>query len=165
MAQKYSEETRNYYIIKVGDYFINEENPSIRKCINYLKENDNIILSIPTVKSYVHQFVKNNPDKGLEILKKIENNKPNTVDDEIVKKRVLQAAEMILKDNTIEIIATVLNSTIDTIYRDLTVRLKKIDIDLYDKVKNILKEHKISNLNTGNTAYFSQKRDEYGKFK
>ena len=164
MARTYQEDERNYYIDLVGNYFLNEDEPSIRKCMAYLNEN-NIVLSVTTIRCYINTFVKNNPQKGLDILKKLDTNKPKTIDDDNVKNRVLKAAKMIKENKTIEQIAKCLDSTSNTIYKDLTVRLKKLDQDLYNQIKPILKEHSISNLNIGNDTYFNQERDSDGKFK
>ena len=165
MANTHTEEERKIYIDLVGDYFLNYDNPSLRKCAKYLKEVKGIILSLPTIKSYLHTFVRKNPIKGKKILNIIEKNTPDKIEDEEVKERVKKVAQMFISGNSVYEISKDLNISINTIYRDLNERLKKIDVDLYNKVKPLLNEHSLSNLNTGNNSYETQERDINGRFK
>ena len=56
--------------------------------------------------------------------------------------------KLLLNDFTIEQIATMLNSTKDTIYRDLVTRLPKMETNeqILDKVANILNKHSLENI-------------------
>ena len=78
-----------------------------------------------------------------EILK---GNKPKTIDDISIKKRVLEAAKLITQNYTVEAIANKFNISINVIYEDLQTRLPKISIELYNEVKEILKKHSMKNL-------------------
>ena len=55
--------------------------------------------------------------------------------------------------------------TKDTIHNDVTKRIFLIDVDLGLKVKEVLENHKISNLMHGNDAYLNQERNIDGTFK
>lgn len=59
-----------------------------------------------------------------------------------MKKRVYEEANYLIKTNkTIREIAKEFNLSKSTIHKDLKDRLKKIDITLYDKVRQIMIRH------------------------
>ena len=61
----------------------------------------------------------------------------------IIEQRVLSEAKYMIKTNeTIRQIAKKHNVSKSTVHKDLKERLKKCDINLYEKVKKILKKHK-----------------------
>ena len=165
MASTFTEDERNYYIGLVGNYFLTYDDSSLRKCARYLKVEKRISLSLPTIKSYLHEFVMKNPKKGKEILNIIDKNTSDKTEDKEVRKRVKTVAQMFIAGNSVYDISKNLGVSINTIYRDLNDRLKKIDIDLYNKVKYLLNEHSLSNLNIGNSTYENQERDINGRFK
>ena len=60
----------------------------------------------------------------------------------IIIKRVLEEANYILKTKkTIREIASIFNVSKSTVHKDLHERLGEINIELFDKVDNILKYH------------------------
>ena len=164
MAKTFSEEERIYYIDLVGNYFLTSNEPSLRKCADYLKTKG-INISLTTIKAYLYEFVKRNPKKGKDILKIIEKNTAKSVKDTDVKNRVIKVASMFLSGVSMEKISDSLDISADTIYRDLNYRLKAIDESLYNSVKDLLNVHSMSNLNKGNDTYLDQERDSNGRFK
>lgn len=61
---------------------------------------------------------------------------------EIIKKRVLDEAKYIIKTKkTIRELSDVFNVSKSTVHKDLHNRLLYVDINLYYKVDNILKDH------------------------
>lgn len=56
--------------------------------------------------------------------------------------RVLEETEYILKnDRTVREVAKEFNVSKSTVHKDLQERLKKINIELYDKVQDLMKRH------------------------
>lgn len=56
--------------------------------------------------------------------------------------RVINEANYILKtERTIREVAKIFKVSKSTVHKDLHDRLKKIDVDLYKKVENIMKQH------------------------
>ena len=102
-----------------------------------------------------------------EVKEVLDNNKAKSIEDENIKNRVVTVSELFITGLTIEEIAQKLDSTFFTIYRDLTVRLPKIENvekDLLKQVSDTLKSNSEENLKLG--SYMSvenQKRDK-GRF-
>ena len=165
MARTFSEDKRLELINKVGKYFLySNEQPSCRKCVEYLKNND-ISISSATVQDYLHRFIKMNPSTANIIYDIIDGNKPKTVEDETVRNRVLMVSNMVSNGLSIDEVVNNTGYTKDTIHNDVTKRIFLIDVDLGLKVKEVLENHKISNLMHGNDAYLNQERNIDGTFK
>lgn len=86
-------------------------------------------------------------------MEKILDNKEKTIEDETVRLRVLEAYRLLVEEGkTISEIATILDSTENTIYRDLTKRLKELSEiaprvvtkDMVKYVNETLKVHSLS---------------------
>ena len=144
-------EERVERIYKVRDYVLDKiaknEKISTRSIANYFTENE-FAISNYTVDLYVNKL-ENLDKNSYEIIKEfLENNKPKTIDDNSVKIRVLEATKLLLKDFTVEEIAKKLNSTPATIYRDLVVRLPKVETNeaLLNDVANTLTRHSLENI-------------------
>lgn len=163
MAQKFTEQEREERINMVGNYFLSEEHPSIRKCMEYFKQK-NISISVPTVKSYLDLYKKMYPKCADILNEKIDNNKPKSIEDDEVRNRVLIVAQEYLNGKDLESIAQEYTITKDTLYRDITERLPKISENLAKQVSQKMKMNKLNNLMHGNDAYMTQSRDENGKF-
>lgn len=59
-----------------------------------------------------------------------------------IKTRVLQEANYMVKTKkTLREIAKIFNVSKSTVHKDLTTKLKKLDINLSEKIKLILEEH------------------------
>lgn len=164
MAKTFDDSEREELINVVGHYFLYSENPSYRRCIEFVKQGGRSI-SLPTVKDYLHRFIKNNPSKGEEILEIISLNTPKTVEDEKVRHRVLIASNMIANGLAIDDVVNLTGETKDVIYRDVTERIFVIDESLGNKVKYQLEQNRRDNLMHGNDAYLNQERNSDGTFK
>lgn len=88
-----------------------------------------------------------------KVMEKILDNKEKTIEDETVRLRVLEAYRLLVEEGkTISEIATILDSTENTIYRDLTKRLKELSEiaprvvtkDMVKYVNETLKVHSLS---------------------
>ena len=68
-------------------------------------------------------------------------------------KRVLKSAKLCLEGHSIEEISGILETTFWTTYRDLNVRLKKVDEELYKEVIKQMSENSNDNLIPKGKAY------------
>lgn len=137
------EEERNRRIELVGSYII-ETGSSIRDTVEFFNENF-FKISIPTVIDYRNLYLKRHPQCKAVMQEIINQNKPETIENEEVKNRVLKIAELIRNGFTISEIQNVLNTSYWTVYRDIE-RLKKLDEALYNEVKKIINERVKENI-------------------
>lgn len=137
------EEERNRRIELVGSYII-ETGSSIRDTVEFFNENF-FKISIPTVVDYRNLYLKRHPQFKVEMQKIINQNKPETIESEEVKNRVLKIAELINSGFTISEIQNKFNASYWTIYRDIE-RLKKLDEALYNEAKKIINERVKENI-------------------
>ena len=137
---KFTDEERSKKIIEIANYII-ENNSSTRKAAEYFG------ISNATVFDWMNSYLKKmDVQKFLKVEEILKKNKPKTVDDLDIKKRVLEAAKLITQNYTAEQIAQRFNVSINVINEDLQTRLPRISIELYNQVKEILKKHSMSNL-------------------
>ena len=83
------------------------------------------------------------PNKYMEVMEKIEENKEKSIEDASVRERVLEAYRLLTTENkTVIEIADILGTTEFTIYRDLTNRLNEINerTSKYESEKEKLEE-------------------------
>lgn len=137
------EEERNRRIELVGSYII-ETGSSIRDAVDFFNENF-FHISIPTVIDYRNLYLKRHPQCKAVMQEIINQNKPETIENEEVKNRVLKIAELIRNGFTISEIQNALNTSYWTVYRDIE-RLKKLDEALYNEVKKIINERVKENI-------------------
>lgn len=143
MARKlYSDEEREEIIKLVGNLYLSTD-LSIRELKLYLEE-IGIFISIATVHDYIKRYEAMYPKDTYEIEKKISNNSDKVTEEDI--QRVYIVANMIKDGLTIEEISEQLDTSYWTIYRDINLRLKRINEPLYEEVKQILLSNSISNL-------------------
>ena len=127
------EEERIRRIMVVYNYYI-KTNLSTRKLAEIISENEFKISNV-TVNEYLKkaiELISESEKKELQLA--LEERKNDTIDNPVVRERVLNAAKLYLDGAYIEDIAEILNSTYFQIYRDLKCRLSKIDDVLYKKV-------------------------------
>lgn len=84
--------------------------------------------------------------KYLEVQEILQRNKPKTINDEEVRNRVLESAELIKQGLTVEEIAKQKNLSVHIIYEDLQTRLQRISQDLYEEIKDIEMQNSLNNL-------------------
>ena len=75
-----------------------------------------------------------------------ESNKPQSIENKIVQKRIYESYELLLENYNVSQIAKILNSTDDIIYRDLTSRLPRLDHVKAQIVKAKLEQIRLNNL-------------------
>jgi len=134
-------------VLQVADYVI-ENGTSTRKTADYFTKNF-FSISNATVHTYLADRLKYiDLWKYQQVKTILDGNHPKGVEDTDVQRRVYQVASLLLQGYTISEIAVRLNSTVDTIYDDITSRLKKIEQDevLLERIQFILQEHSRNNL-------------------
>lgn len=137
---KFTDEERNKKVIEVANYII-ENKSSTRRAAEQFN------ISNATVSDWMNYLLKNlNNSKFLKVQEVLNGNKPKTIDDIKVKKRVLEAASLIIQEHTVLEIASELGVSANVINEDLQTRLPRISKELYEKVRIVLKKHSMSNL-------------------
>ena len=105
-----------------------------------------------------------------KVMEKILDNKEKTIEDETVRLRVLEAYRLLVEEGkTISEIATILDSTENTIYRDLTKRLKELSEiaprvvtkDMVKFVNETLKVHSLSTFSSFSAKLEEEKRKNF----
>ena len=153
---KFTDEERNKKIIEIANYII-ENNSSTRKAAVEFG------ISNATVYDWMNYSLKKIDSKKFLMVQQIlKMNKPKTVDDIEIKKRVLEVAKLITENYTVDQIANEFNVTINVIHEDLQTRLPRISIELYNEVKQILNIHSMNNLKNVNIC--ASKGNENGIF-
>ena len=131
-------------MLMVYDY-VQRTHSSTRKTAKYFSDNF-FSISNATVLDYLKRVAKLYKDKGDEIEIILNENKVESIESEEIKDRVINAASLIMEGNKVDDISITLGVSYFTIYRDLTIRLEKIDIDLYNQVKLKMEENRLNNL-------------------
>ncbi|MBR1385561.1 MAG: sporulation transcriptional regulator SpoIIID [Bacilli bacterium] len=139
-----SEEERNERIIMIGEH-IKETGDSTRKTARYFTKTY-FPISNATVSDYSHRYMKISHEEVELLREKIDNNTVKDVKNEEVLKRVLLNAKLFLSGLTVLEVAEKTNTSFWTVYRDLTRRLKLVDLELYEEVKYKLTDSRCENL-------------------
>ena len=163
------DEKRKELIIKVATYAVLHEASTreVGRVFHFSNVTAHNILTKDFKKLCEEHPTKERIDLYNEVQDVLEKNKAKSIEDENTKNRVLKVTELFIKGLTIDEIAQDLDSTFFTVYRDLTVRLPKlenIDKNILKQVSEMLKNNKEENLKLG--SYMSveiQKRDK-GRF-
>jgi hypothetical protein len=140
------EEERYRRMRIVYERFI-QTNESTRQIAQYItnSEDYNFKISNVTVSKYLINIKEYlNLDELNELNQALEDKKEKTVDNNVVKERVLQSAKYCLLGKTVDEIKDILDSSYWQVYRDLNYRLKQIDEELYENVKNQLSKNSLS---------------------
>ncbi len=146
MARKVeSEEERIRRIILVGQY-LEKTGESTRKIAKHFTETY-FNISNCTVSDYCHRYMTMRPEEVDIIKGRIDANAEKTVNDPVVRKRVLDNAELYRSGMTVEEISIATGVDFWTIYRDLKRRLPIIDASLYEnEIKPLLIENSSENI-------------------
>lgn len=139
MANKYTDEERNQMIEEVGQ-LAEKTGLSAREISKIYKDG---LLSHVTISNYLKIYKKCHPNS---IVDSITNNYRGNIKDINIQKRVLVSAELCLKGYTVEEISKILNISYRVAYDDLDIRLKKVNEEIYPKVKEQLQNNKNENL-------------------
>lgn len=146
MAAKVPDNERDERIILVGEYYTNTPNASVRSTAEYFSNNF-FKISFATVSDYIKRYKKMYPDKSDLVQQVVDSRKPVTYHEEHIQNRILKEAELVLEGYTMENIADLFDLEYWTVVRDLGMRLAKIDMNLYEQVKNSLSQNTLDNLN------------------
>lgn len=163
-------EERKEFILTVAKYFI-LTGKSTRQLAEVFKVSNFTIHSILT-KQLEQLYLETRNQEYLELYKEVQEtlqkNKNNkSVEDTEVRKRVLEASKLLLGGKTVSEVAKILGFSFYTIYRDLTVRLPKIngiDSEIVNNVQLIMRTNKEFNLELGRIMPAENSRDEKGRF-
>jgi len=140
-----TEDERNERVLLVGELF-KETGLSTRKLANYITTHY-FSISNYTVSDYLKRYVKLRPEEVKNIKEKIDNNTDWDVNNDEIRKRVEDNAELFEQGYTIEEIAKATDISYWTVYRDITRRIKKIDPDRYEeKIKPKLTADSLENI-------------------
>lgn len=153
---KFTDEERYRKIIEIANYII-QNNSSTRKAA------DAFGISNATVSDWMNDLLKKiDSKKFFKVQQILKMNKPKTIEDIEIRKRVLEAAKLITQNYTVDQIAGKFGVTINVIHEDLQTRLPRISIELYNEVKKILRKRSMSNLKNINIE--QEKGNENSKF-
>lgn len=163
-------EERKEYILTIAKYFV-LTGKSTRQLSGVFKVSNFTIHSILT-KQLEQLYLETRNKEYLDLYKEVQDvlqkNKNNkSVEDADIRKRVLEASKLLLTGKTVSEIAEILNSSFYTIYRDLTVRLPKIngiDSEVVNNVQLTMHTNKEINLELGRIMPAGNSRDEKGRF-
>ncbi|MGN0993186.1 MAG: hypothetical protein ACI4PE_04630 [Bacilli bacterium] len=152
MAATFNNEERERRIKLVIDYIL-ETGSSYRETAKFFTENY-FKISHVTVKDYCDRIIAQNTEIGKELKKVIDENTEKGIDDEAIK-RILNVSNIYVSTGfTISEIAENLGIPYWTVYRDITYRIKKIDVDLpeglLEKIDEKLELDRLSNLKNQN---------------
>lgn len=156
---KFTYEERVQRTIEIADYII-KNNSSTRKASEHFD------ISNATVSVLMNDLLKKiDNDRYLKVESILKKNTPKSVDDIVVKQRVIKAAESIKAGFTVEEIAKKMNVTINVINEDLQTRLPRISQELYNEVKSKQIKNSRNNLYLGSRMSVGEQiRDENGRF-
>ena len=146
-----NDDERERRILLVGNYFLENPTASTRSAAKYFSENF-FKISNYTIHDYLQRYKKMIVSQNKEIFNSInkimEDNKPDNINNEEVRKRVLLNSKLFLYNNmTIEEISNATGVSFWTIYRDLNQRLAVIDSNLHNKVNDMMIKRSLENLN------------------
>lgn len=139
-------EERERRILMVGEYFLANNGMSTRQAAKYFSANF-FSISNATIHDYLQKYKIMVEKDAEKIQNMMDNNKPETISDEKIKKRVLNATRKFMEENkTIEQVAQELNESFWTVYRDLTDRLQYLDVTLYMQISEEMEKRSLENL-------------------
>ena len=141
MAKTFTEEERDKLIEQVGSYYLitKESYRDIAKEFG---------ISAPTVKDYIDKYKKLHGHLAAEIDASIKEktSQNDSINNPIVKERVIKVYMYILDGYTIEEIATLLQEPISTIYNDINIRLEQVNPAYKEEVTAIMRKRSNQNL-------------------
>ena len=141
MAKTFTEEERDKLIEQVGSYYLitKESYRDIAKEFG---------ISAPTVKDYIDKYKKLHGHLAAEIDASIKEktSQNDSINNPIVKERVIKVYMYILDGYTIEEIATLLQESISTIYNDINIRLEQVNPAYKEEVTAIMRKRSNQNL-------------------
>ncbi|MGM9879603.1 MAG: sporulation transcriptional regulator SpoIIID [Bacilli bacterium] len=149
MAATFNNEERERRIKLVTDYII-ETGASYRETAKFFTDNY-FKISHVTVKDYCDRVIFLDSELSKKLKEVIKENTKESINDEETIKRILNVSNIYVSTNfTILEIAENLGLSYWTVYRDITSRIKKIEVELpkgfLEKIEEKLENDRISNL-------------------
>ncbi len=132
-------EERMRRVILVGQIF-GETGMSTRQLARHISETY-FPISNCTVSDYLTRYVKMRPYEVENIRKKIYENTSDSIDKPEIRKRVEMNATLFEQGFTIEEIAENTDTNMWSVYRDITVRLPKMDEERFKNIKTELENN------------------------
>jgi len=142
MARKIDEVTRTRLIDFVGDYFI-KTGLSAREIEQKMRDSKcfTVVPSHVTISKYIQDYKLNHRESASIIDSLVEDQKGSQLDDPIIIERVYSVAAAILNGKTIQELSFDYGVSYWVIYRDVHLRLKQLNSQLYLSVCERLKEN------------------------
>lgn len=139
-AIRFTHKERDEITIKIADYIILTGSSTRKTAVEFG-------LSNVTILTLMNKVLPNlDMQKYLKVQEILQRNKPKTINDEEVRNRVLESAELIKQGLTVGEIAKQKNLSVHIIYEDLQTRLQRISQDLYEEIKDIEMQNSLNNL-------------------
>ena len=138
MAEKLHDDSERLRRIElVGDLFLRTgySNRNLSRLLSQ-DSNNGFKISNATVCDYIQRYRIIHSDKAEQIDSLIEANKGSSIKDHNVIKRVYKVVDLICNNYSIDEISKILNQSYWVTYYDIDIRLKKINPELYEKIKN-----------------------------
>ena len=156
---RFTEEERKEKTLEIANYIIDNKSSTRKAALHFG-------ISNATVSDWMNFVLKKTDSQKFLIVSQIlKQNRPKTVIDVQVRKRVITAAQLIKQGYTVEEIAKAMNVSINVINEDLQTRLKRINEELYKDIKEKQALNSSNNLKIGSAmSVENQKRDENGRF-
>lgn len=137
---KFTDEERDKLILEIADFII-DNNSSTRKAA------ENFGISNYSVSDYMNKRLQQINFEKYKLVKIVlDGNKPKTIADPSVRKRILEEAKLINSGMTATEVAQYFGISVDVIHDDLTTRLSKIDAELATTIAVILNANSLNNL-------------------
>lgn len=153
MAATFNDKERERRIKLVTQYVV-QTGASYRETAKFFTDNY-FKISHVTVKDYCSRVINQNTEIGKKLEKIIEENTEKGINDDDVIKRIMNVSNIYASaDFTISEIAENLEIPYWTVYRDITSRIKKINVDLpeglLEKIDEKLEIDRLNNLKNQN---------------
>ena len=119
-----------------------KEGMGVNEIARYLLEKENIKISAPSVSSFIKVYQNNHFSEEVDYTLK---NNRGDISNITLQKRVLENARLLLSGKTVKKIAEETGEDYYKVYRDLTIRLSKIDEKLAFEVNQKLNNNREEN--------------------
>ena len=140
MASRLPELERERLIELAGK--LASEGMGVNEISRYLLEKENIKISAPSVSSFIKVYKNNHFSEEVDYTLK---NNRGDISNITLQKRVLENARLLLSGKTVKEIAEETGEDYYKVYRDLTIRLSKIDEKLAFEVNQKLNNNREEN--------------------
>ena len=145
MGRRITDEEREERVNLVGEYITENPDVSVRIAAKHFQELG-YSMSYVTVQNYIQRYKTKYPERSDMVQQIVDSRKPLTIEDDVIKERVLREANKVLEGYTLENISEMESVEYWTVVRDLAKRLPILDQNLYAQVAAILTQNSMNNL-------------------